>query len=91
LAEILAQEAGIAVRSGCFCAHPYVQRLLKVPPDKVNKVMQNPDGFKPGMVRVSFGLYNDHGEVARFLEVLQEIGKHRWHYLKLYNNYHQSA
>jgi len=28
LSNILSMEAGIAVRSGFFCAHPYCQRLL---------------------------------------------------------------
>ncbi|NLI90706.1 MAG: aminotransferase class V-fold PLP-dependent enzyme [Peptococcaceae bacterium] len=85
LAEILAGEAGIAVRSGCFCAHPYVQRLMKVPPDKVHHVMENPKEPKPGMVRVSFGLYNEHKEVEQLLEVLQEIAKDRRRYLKMYS------
>lgn len=91
LAEILAGEAGIAVRSGCFCAHPYIQRLLKISPDEVNSVMQNPNGIKPGMVRVSFGLYNEHEEVEKFIEILREIGKDRWRYLKLYSNKHKTA
>lgn len=84
LAEILAGEAGIAVRSGCFCAHPYVQWLMKLPPEKIRSVVDNPQEEKPGMVRVSFGLYNEHREVDRLLEVLHEIAKDRRRYLKMY-------
>jgi len=85
LAEILAGEAGISVRAGCFCAHPYIQRLLKVPPNKINKIVEKPDDPKPGMVRVSFGIYNEHAEVERLLEVLRETVKDRRRYLKIYN------
>ncbi len=84
LAEILAGEAGISVRSGCFCAHPYVARLMKVPAGKVNKVIQDPKEAKPGMGRVRVGLYNDCEEVEKLIKILQEIAKDRRRYLKLY-------
>ncbi|MGI6450386.1 MAG: aminotransferase class V-fold PLP-dependent enzyme [Desulfitobacteriia bacterium] len=85
LAEILAGEAGIAVRSGCFCAHPYVITLLGITPDNQRKYIDNPLAAKPGMVRVSFGIYNNHQEVERLIEVLQEIARDRRHYLKKYS------
>ena len=85
LAEILAGEAGIAVRSGCFCAHPYVAKLMKLTSQRMNSVIENPKEPKPGMVRVSFGIYNNHREVDRFLQVLQEIAKDRRRYLKNYS------
>jgi selenocysteine lyase/cysteine desulfurase len=31
VAAVLGHESGIAVRSGCFCAQPYVSHLLGVP------------------------------------------------------------
>ena len=34
LASILGYEAGVGVRSGCFCAHPYVVHLLKLTDDE---------------------------------------------------------
>lgn len=85
LAEILAGEAGIAVRSGCFCAHPYVTKLLKVSSEKINRVIKNPLEPKPGMVRVSFGLYNEHKEVDKLLEILHGVAKDRRRYLKMYS------
>jgi selenocysteine lyase/cysteine desulfurase len=84
LAKILAEEAGISVRSGCFCAHPYVTRLMKVSAEKINAVINNPLEPKPGMVRISFGIYNEHRDVERLLEVLQEIAKDRRRYLNMY-------
>lgn len=85
LAEILAGEAGISVRSGCFCAHPYIQRLMKVSPAKINTIVDNPLEPKPGMVRISFGIYNEHNEVEKLLEVLQQIDKDRRRYIKMYS------
>ncbi len=84
LAEILAGEAGVSVRSGCFCAHPYVQRLMKIPSSRISNMVNDPTLPKPGMVRVSFGIYNEHAEVDRLLEVIRAIGKDRRHYLKMY-------
>lgn len=85
LAEILAGEAGISVRSGCFCAHPYVQRLMNIPASKVTAMITNPEERKPGMVRASFGLYNEPQEVTKLIEVLQEVSKDRRRYIKLYS------
>ncbi|NLP44286.1 MAG: aminotransferase class V-fold PLP-dependent enzyme [Peptococcaceae bacterium] len=84
LAEILAGEAGISVRSGCFCAHPYVIRLLKISPEKIQKIIANPQEPRPGVVRVSFGFYNEHAEVDRLLEILAKVVKKKRQYLKLY-------
>ncbi|WP_368294061.1 aminotransferase class V-fold PLP-dependent enzyme [Dehalobacter sp. TBBPA1] len=85
LADILAGEAGISVRSGCFCAHPYVQKLMKVEPVILSAVADHLPENRPGMVRVSFGLYNEPHEVGRLLEALQEIAKDRRRYLKMYS------
>jgi cysteine desulfurase / selenocysteine lyase len=73
LEKALAQEYGIQVRNGYLSAQPYVERLLNVAPDIINN---NSDDYRPthpGIVRISFGLYNTETEVTRFLEVLQEI------------------
>lgn len=85
LAEILAGEAGISVRSGCFCAHPYVQRLMKIPPEKIHRMVDNPMEPKPGMIRISFGLYNEHQEVHKLLELLHGVAKDRRHYIQMYS------
>src|SRR5690606_27238865 len=41
LATILANEGGIGVRNGCFCAHPYVQRLLNISDREMEKYMKD--------------------------------------------------
>lgn len=73
LANILGREGGIAVRNGCFCAQPYVQRLLKISNEDVKKY-RNCDKIRlPGMVRISFGLYNSTNEIDLFIYMLNKI------------------
>jgi cysteine desulfurase / selenocysteine lyase len=82
VAAILGYEHGIGVRSGCFCAHPYVAHLLGLDRDAAREWAQRVrDGDKrdaPGMVRISFGLYNDHTDVDRLLTALRQIGGGRF-------------
>ena len=84
-ASILSSERGISVRSGCFCAHPYVQQLLKLSPKELTKYIQNPNLPRPGMVRISFGLYNTPYEVDVLIDLLLRIVKNKSYYLQKYN------
>ena len=71
-AAVLSEEAGIAVRSGRFCAHIYMDRLLALQPS-------DSEGVKPsGAVRASIGLYNDEHDVDRLLEYVGKIRAHKW-------------
>lgn len=77
VSAILGYEWGIGVRSGCFCAHPYVMDLLGIGRQgqqrmRYNLLHRNRRAI-PGMVRVSFGLYNTHQEIDRLIEALQAI------------------
>ncbi|MFW6279323.1 MAG: aminotransferase class V-fold PLP-dependent enzyme [Bacillota bacterium] len=71
-ASLLAKK-GIAVRSGCFCAQPYVQKLLNISPRQVKKRIDNLNQDHPGMVRVSLGMYNTRKEIDYFLKSIKEI------------------
>jgi cysteine desulfurase/selenocysteine lyase len=88
VAAILSAEGGIGVRNGCFCAHPYILELLKVPPERARTYQQEiQHGIKahlPGLVRVSFGCYNTEEEVEWFIEVLERIvrGTYQGHYVQ---------
>lgn len=73
VAERLSLEGGIAVRSGCFCAQPYVQRLLQIPKREMERYIANPALPHPGMVRASFGLYNTREEIDEFVDLLGRI------------------
>lgn len=84
IAEILSQEAGIAVRNGLFCAHPYVANLLKVSTEEINYYQTHDDKTIPGLVRISFGLYNNLREIDVFLKLLSHIASQRQYYARKY-------
>ncbi|MEY8415504.1 aminotransferase class V-fold PLP-dependent enzyme [Tissierella praeacuta] len=86
LATMLAREGGIAVRNGCFCAQPYVQRLLKISDEDMKKYMNDESLLRPGLVRISFGLYNDYNEVYLLAYLLNEISKDIEFYKNKYRN-----
>jgi selenocysteine lyase/cysteine desulfurase len=79
VAAILGYEGGIGVRSGCFCAHPYVVHLLALSESEQQEWRrQMLDGDKsnmPGMLRVSFGCYNTTDDIDRLVEMLQRIAR----------------
>lgn len=83
-AMILSYEGGIAVRNGCFCAQPYVQRLLNISQDAVQERIDDPHAPHPGVVRISFGLYNTFEEVDRFLALVHQIVSNKDEYLNKY-------
>lgn len=84
VAKILSYESGISVRSGLFCAHPYVEKLLGLTTNKLEYYQQNPKIPFPGLVRISLGLYNNCQEVNIFLAALKEIVKNRKIYKERY-------
>ena len=77
VASVLGHEFAIGVRSGCFCAHPYVLHLLRLDEDKAASVrarmLAGDRSQMPGMVRISFGLYNTMAEIDRLMEALERI------------------
>lgn len=76
VAKILSEEYGIGVRNGCFCAQPYVHKLLKLTKNDIKNIIRDSDITKrPGMVRLSFGLYNTFEEIDRLKYALNNIAK----------------
>ncbi|HBM79490.1 MAG: aminotransferase class V-fold PLP-dependent enzyme [Clostridiales bacterium] len=86
VAEILSHEAGIAVRDGCFCAQPYVQKLLNTKDEEIQKYLKDPDMLRAGMVRISFGFYNNVREIDVFLDMLRKIVYNMEYYSKKYKS-----
>lgn len=72
LAVKLTELGGVATRRGAFCAHPYVWRLLGIPDEELAKYEDCGASGTPGMIRVSFGIYNTEEEVDQFLKVLAQ-------------------
>ena len=83
VASILSAEAGIAVRNGTFCAQPYVRRLLGLSPEQIthdhDQVMAGTLADLPGLIRVSFGLYNTEAEVDWFIYNLERVIRGDYH------------
>jgi selenocysteine lyase/cysteine desulfurase len=81
VAAALAAEYGIGVRNGCFCAHPYLIRLLGLTDDAVDAVrasMASGDRSTiPGLVRISFGLYNATQDIDQLAVALEQIAAGR--------------
>ena len=91
VAAVLNDYFNIAVRNECFCAHPYVQQML----EKTHSKELNECEFKDnhlswkleswmGMVRVSFGLYNDYEDVDNLMKALYNIIHNKNKYSQLY-------
>ena len=70
IAEELSHTYGIATRRGAFCANPYVWRLYGLTDEQVHNFAECSDVNTPGMIRVSFGIYNTEEEVDYLLKVL---------------------
>lgn len=81
VATILSDQAGIAVRTGCFCTQPYIQRLLSISPKQMEFYRRSVDAARPGVVRISFGLYNDFAEIDVLTQLLERIIKHPTNYI----------
>ncbi len=79
VAAILGYEGGIGVRSGCFCAHPYVVHLLALSEQESStwrqQMLSGDKSNMPGMVRASFGCYNTSDDVDRLVTMLERISR----------------
>jgi cysteine desulfurase / selenocysteine lyase len=73
ISKTLAEDAGISVRGGCFCAQPYVQRLLNLSKNEIELYRNCPENQKPGLVRISFGLYNTYNEIDELINAIKKI------------------
>ncbi|MCA0145080.1 aminotransferase class V-fold PLP-dependent enzyme [Blastococcus sp. LR1] len=77
IADRLAQEYAIGVRSGCFCAHPYLSRLLGLSRSEVERFHEdaraNRSDRVPGAVRVSCSSATPRADVATLGEALRAL------------------
>lgn len=77
VAAVLASEWGVGVRSGCFCAHQYVARLLGIEDGTAReiraRVISGEAVDLPGMVRASLGLASTRADIDRLVDGLQAI------------------
>ena len=75
---VLNNNFGIATRNGCFCAHPYVARLLNCSdPERIlSQVLEEPDAPTPGAVRATIGIFNDESDVQALVAAVAELAAH---------------
>ena len=91
VAAILNDYYNIAVRNECFCAHPYVQQMLQKTHEKELNECEFKDNHLSwkleswmGMVRVSFGIYNDYNDVDALVIALSNIVKNKEEFFNFY-------
>jgi selenocysteine lyase/cysteine desulfurase len=77
VAARLSAEFGIGVRHGCFCAHPYLIRLLGIGPEGVARaraaVRRGERSAVPGAVRASCGLGTTREDVEALLAAIRRL------------------
>ena len=77
VAARLSAEYGVAVRHGCFCAHPYVVRLLGLADRHVeayrSEVLQGDHRHVPGAVRASAGLGTSGADIESMLAAVADL------------------
>jgi len=77
VAARLSAEYGIAVRHGCFCAHPYVIRLLGMDESDVDayrrEVLEGDFRQVPGAVRASAGLGTSEEDIDLLLAAVDDL------------------
>ena len=81
VAARLSAEYGVAVRHGCFCAHPYVIRLLGLGSAAIDayrdEVLHGDHRLVPGAVRASAGLGTSGEDMDRLLTAVTELAEGR--------------
>ena len=77
VAAALSAEHAVGVRHGCFCAHPYITRLLgidAVAADAVRSSLRRGERAGiPGAVRASFGIGTTEADIDVFVAALRDI------------------
>ena len=77
VAARLSAEYGVAVRHGCFCAHPYVVRLLglseQVVHDYRDEVLRGDHRNVPGAVRASAGLGTSGRDIETLVAAVEDL------------------
>ncbi len=77
VSSYLSYESAIGVRAGCFCAHPYMLKMIGIFGEKLKETMNNVIlkriNYIPGAVRASLGCYNTKEEIDKLFDTLYKI------------------
>jgi selenocysteine lyase/cysteine desulfurase len=81
VAARLSAEHAIGVRHGCFCAHPYLVRLLGLSPHEIARhwdaVQRGDRRAMPGAIRASAGLSTSSDDIDRVVTAVAAIASGR--------------
>ncbi len=84
ISSVLSFEYAIGVRTGCFCAQPYVKKLMGVSREETERVKENLiEGKLPGLgaIRTSLSFYNTVEEIEVLKQALEEaLSRREFHY-----------
>jgi selenocysteine lyase/cysteine desulfurase len=77
VAARLSAEFGVGVRHGCFCAHPYLIRLLGLRADEIDayrsQVLRGDHRAMPGAVRASCGISTTDHDIDALLDAMGHL------------------
>ena len=89
-AAILNDYHNVAVRNACFCAHPYVREMIsddlmeQMGDELSNEELEALAELHRGMVRASFGIYNNKEDVDHLATALRDIAENKDFYVTQY-------
>ena len=81
VAARLSAEFGVGIRHGCFCAHPYLMRLLGLSAEEIAEyrraVLAGDHSSTPGAVRASAGVNTTDADLERLFAAVAEVASGR--------------
>jgi selenocysteine lyase/cysteine desulfurase len=88
VAAVLNDLFGIQVRSGCFCAGPYIHRLFPIDErwsrEMCAEVVDGHEGARLSLLRASFGYFMSDAVVDYVIEAVHLVADEGWKLLPLY-------
>lgn len=75
---ILSEEYGVATRNGCFCAHPYLSRLVggeEIFKELARQIAAGGDPPHPGAVRATIGIYNNQEDLDKLVAAVADLAR----------------
>ncbi len=76
---VLEYEYGISTRGGCFCAHPFIIKVLGMDDAAIEaqkaRIAAGDHTHRPGLTRISLGLFNTREEAKVLVDALHHIAR----------------
>lgn len=83
---VMCFEAGIGLRTACFCAQRYVRHLLGLTENDVDPALYESNRLDkiPGMVRISLAPYNTREEIDILVKWLKILNENKYEFRRRY-------